>query len=90
MKTREARRLKKASLRQARMCGHKPALISDEGALHLYGCLNDDCYLLLECWDNPLGAGGRMIHDPCINGLKQSRWKRIVYKLYMFMSHVTE
>jgi len=87
MRTREARRMKKRALKRAQVLGHRPALISDEGAFHLYGCLEQDCFHVLECWDNPTQACGQMIHDPCVLALKRSWWKRIRYTAYKLLTN---
>ncbi len=82
MRTREARRMKRRALKRAQILGHRPKLISGEGALHLYGCLEQNCFHVLECWDNPTQACGKMMHIPCTLGLERSWWKRLRYKVY--------
>ncbi len=82
MRTREARRMKKRALKRVRILGHRPALISGEGALHLYGCLEQSCLHVLECWDNPTQACGQMMHSPCTLALERSWWRKLRYKIY--------
>ena len=90
MRTREARRVKKDALKRARIYGHNPELISGEGAMHLYGCLEQGCFHLLECWDYPTHASGLMMHSPCADALKRSWWKRMRHSIYEFIWFVTE
>ena len=88
MRTREARRMKRRALKRVRILGHRPSLISGEGALHLYGCLEQNCFRVLECWDNPTQACGQMLHSPCTLALERSWWRRLRYKAYKFLTEV--
>jgi len=90
MRTREATRMTKRALKRVRILGHRPALISGEGALHLYGCLEQNCLHVLECWDNPTHACGQMMHSPCTLTLERSWWRRLRYKIYKFLWNAPE
>ena len=50
---------------KARKKGHDVALISDTGALELYGCLHQGCPLTFEVWDSPEIVCGNMQHTEC-------------------------
>ena len=63
MRTRKARQLRRQALRHARIFGHKPALISHEGALALYGCYR--CDAIMEVWDAPSIVNGPLNQRPC-------------------------
>jgi len=85
VKTREARKLKREGLRRAKFQGHTPALISESGALHLFGCLEHRCNAILEAWDNPAILCGTMIHTGCNERLKRSWWLRLRRKVYLLI-----
>ena len=86
MRTRAARRVEKQYLRTAKMQGHIPALITEAGALHLYGCQRPGCSATLECWDAPAVAGGAMVQSACREGMKQSRFIRLRRKVWFFIT----
>lgn len=77
MKTRKAQSIRRRSLLKARIYGHKPALISHEGALALYGCYQ--CERTMEIWDNPNCVNGTMPERPCSEEL--SWWRKVLIKL---------
>lgn len=78
MRTRTARRLRRQALRHARIFGHKPALISHEGALALYGCYR--CAETMEVWDSPGIVNGSMNQRVC-PGTKAGWLRRLAIKM---------
>lgn len=84
-RTREAKKLEKASLRRARMHGHSPQLITESGVLRLYGCAERKCTQLLEAWDMPPVAAGAMIHTGCEARLKRNSVVRLRRKIWLLI-----
>ncbi len=65
VRSNKARALRIITRRKARKNGHDVALISDTGALELYGCLHQGCPLTFEIWDSPEIVCGNMQHTKC-------------------------
>ena len=65
MRTNEAKRTRNRALKDARKHGHDVALISESGALELYGCYNKNCNDIMDIWDSPAIVNGPMSHRPC-------------------------
>ena len=65
VRTREAKRLIRKSLTQARRVGHRPALISKSGYMELYGCMNVECTMTIDCWDTPEICNGPLSRAFC-------------------------
>ena len=65
VRSNKARVLRIITRRKARKNGHDVALISDTGALELYGCLHQGCPLTFEIWDSPEIVCGNMHHIEC-------------------------
>jgi hypothetical protein len=78
MRTRTARRLRRQALRHARTFGHKPALISHEGALALFGCYR--CSAIMEVWDSPSIVNGSLNQEQC-PGTKAGWLRRLAIKM---------
>lgn len=77
MRTREARKIRRQSLRLAGIYGHKTALISHEGALALYGCYQ--CEAIMEIWDSPAYASGSMPQSIC-RGIEVGWFRKLLIK----------
>ena len=65
VRTNKARALRAVTRNRAKKRGHDVALISETGALELYGCLRQGCPLTFEVWDSPEIVCGDMHHTEC-------------------------
>ncbi len=65
VRSNKARALRAVTRWKARKKGHNVVLISDTGALELYGCLHQGCPLTFEVWDSPEIVCGNMQHTEC-------------------------
>ena len=65
VRSNKARALRVVTRWKAKRKGHDVALISDTGALELYGCLHQGCPLTFEVWDSPEIVCGNMQHTKC-------------------------
>ena len=65
VRSNKARALRVVTRWKAKRKGHDVALISDTGALELYGCLHQGCSLTFEVWDSPEIVCGNMQHTKC-------------------------
>ena len=71
VRSNKARALRAVTRWKARKKGHDVALISDTGALELYGCLHQGCPLTFEVWDSPEIVCGNMQHTECYGQVAQ-------------------
>jgi hypothetical protein len=73
VRSNKARALRIITRWKAKRKGHDVALISDTGALELYGCLHQGCSLTFEVWDSPEIVCGNMQHTKCFSQVGYQR-----------------
>lgn len=78
VRSKQAKRLIREHLRDARRLGHTPELVCKSGYMELYGCLNKVCQDTLDCWDTPEICNGALSRRKCCNPSPHSAYRNIL------------